>query len=74
VLAQDGQWQELSGAVGLAALRSGLRGGLEFDGPVVAVLTSSGLKDVQDSAQPAAGEGELNWSAVDRQLAEAGIG
>jgi len=72
-LARDGQWQELSGAAGLAALRVALRGGMKIDGPVVAVLTSSGLKDVQDSAQQAVAEGELNWSNVDRQLAEAGI-
>lgn len=74
VLAQDGQWQELSGAAGLAALRAHLRAGVEFEGPVVAVLTSSGLKDVQDSAEPVTAEGELNWNNVDRQLAEAGIG
>lgn len=73
VLARDGQWQELSGAAGLAALRAALRAGMKIDGPVVAVLTSSGLKDVQDSAQQAVAEGELNWSNVDRQLAEAGI-
>jgi len=73
-LAQDGQWQELSGAAGLAALRHAMRAGQHIEGPVVAVLTSSGLKDVQDSAQPVINEGELNWSNVDRQLAEAGIG
>jgi threonine synthase len=74
VLAHDGQWQELSGAAGLAAMRAALRDGMEIEGPVVAVLTSSGLKDVQDSAEPPLGEGELNWGNVDRQLAEAGIG
>ncbi|NRQ34599.1 pyridoxal-phosphate dependent enzyme [Nonomuraea sp. NN258] len=42
-LADQGLWQELSGAAGLAAVR---KLGRDFDGPVVCVGTSSGFKDV----------------------------
>ncbi len=45
-LAHEGLWQEYSGAAGLAALREAKRRGEQFDEPVVAVLTSTGLKEV----------------------------
>jgi threonine synthase len=45
-LAHDGLWQEYSGVAGLAALREAKQRGEAFDEPVVAVLTSTGLKDV----------------------------
>jgi threonine synthase len=45
-LAEDGLWQEYSGAAGVAALREARQRGERFEGPVVAVLTSTGLKEV----------------------------
>ncbi len=45
-LAHDGLWQEYSGAAGLAALFEARRRGETIDEPVVAVLTSSGFKDI----------------------------
>jgi threonine synthase len=45
-LAHDGLWQEHSGVAGLAALREAKDRGETIEEPVVAVLTSSGLKDI----------------------------
>lgn len=45
-LAHEGLWQEYSGAAGLAALREAQLRGAVFKEPIVAVLTSTGLKDV----------------------------
>lgn len=45
-LARSGFWQEYSGAAALAALREARRRGETVEGPVVAVLTSTGLKDI----------------------------
>lgn len=49
-LAHEGLWQEYSGAAGLAALREARERGEAIEEPVVAVLTSSGLKDVPATA------------------------
>jgi threonine synthase len=49
-LAGEGLWQEYSGAAGLAALREARRRGEEVEEPVVAVLTSTGLKDIPATA------------------------
>lgn len=49
-LARAGFWQEYSGAAGLAALREARRRGEPIAEPVVAVLTSTGLKDVPAEA------------------------
>jgi threonine synthase len=49
-LAHEGLWQEYSGAAGLAALREARAHGEVFAEPVVAVLTSTGLKDVPASS------------------------
>jgi threonine synthase len=51
-LAHEGLWQEYSGAAGLAALRETKQRGETIEEPVVAVLTSTGLKDMP--ATPAA--------------------
>jgi threonine synthase len=51
-LAHEGLWQEYSGAAGLAALRETKQRGEAIEEPVVAVLTSTGLKDMP--ATPAA--------------------
>jgi threonine synthase len=48
-LAHEGLWQEYSGVAGLAALREARARGEVFAEPVVAVLTSTGLKDVPAS-------------------------
>jgi len=48
--AHDGFWQEYSGVAGLAALRDARQRGEKFDEPVLAVLTSTGLKDVPASS------------------------
>jgi threonine synthase len=45
-LAREGLWQEYSGAAGLAALREVYRRGQRFEEPIVAILTSSGLKEI----------------------------
>lgn len=45
-LARAGLWQEYSGAAGIAALREACAAGQEFEEPVVALLTSSGLKEM----------------------------
>jgi threonine synthase len=49
-LAAGGLWQEYSGAAGLAALREALTEGRlrpPEDGPIVCLLTSAGIKDMQ---------------------------
>jgi threonine synthase len=48
-LAHEGLWQEYSGVAGLAALREAVRRGEDFAEPVVAILTSTGLKDMPAS-------------------------
>ncbi len=55
-LAREGLWQEYSGAAALAALREAKLRGEPIEEPVVAVLTSTGLKEIP--APPAASEGE----------------
>ncbi len=45
-LARDGIWQEYSGAAGIAALREAKQRGEPIEEPVVAVLTSTGLKEI----------------------------
>lgn len=45
-LAHDGLWQEYSGAAAIAALRELRQRGEEVEEPVVAVLTSAGIKEL----------------------------
>ena len=45
-LAREGLWQEYSGAAGIAALREAKERGERIEEPVVAILTSSGLKEI----------------------------
>ena len=66
-LARDGQWQELSGVTGLAALRKARQSGFEVEGPVVNILTSSGLKDAHLEAAPT--ENGLDWTRIERSVA-----
>ena len=53
-LGRVGFWQEASGAAGIAALGEACAAGLRFEGPVVAILTSTGLKDLQAAASDVA--------------------
>ncbi len=46
LLAHEGLWQEYSGAAGVAALREANQRGENLEAPIVAVLTSSGLKEI----------------------------
>jgi threonine synthase len=46
VLAHEGMWQEYSGAAAIAALRELIQQGEKIEEPAVAVLTSSGLKEL----------------------------
>jgi threonine synthase len=65
-LAREGLWQEHSGVAGLAALREAKDRGETIEEPVVAVLTSSGLKDVPATpVTPSAGDG----ATLDRVIA-----
>jgi threonine synthase len=52
-LARDGLWQEYSGVAGIAALREAYLAGARFEEPIVAILTSTGLKEIPaQSAEP----------------------
>lgn len=65
-LAHEGLWQEYSGAAGVAALQEAKRRGDAIVEPVVAILTSSGLKEVP------AGLGDAPYSdlaSLDRLIA-----
>jgi threonine synthase len=59
-LAREGLWQEYSGAAALAALREHVRAGGQPAGPVVAVLTSSGLKETGGADAAHFDEGSLD--------------
>jgi threonine synthase len=66
-LAHEGLWQEYSGVAGLAALREAKRRGEPIEEPVVAVLTSTGLKDIRATpGAPAAADPP----SLDRIIAE----
>jgi threonine synthase len=68
-LGRQGVWAELSGAASLAALRQVVGGGVQFDGPVVCLVTSGGFKDQHEqtfsipTVQP-------EWNAVRQMLQE----
>ncbi len=66
-LAHEGLWQEYSGVAGLAALREAKQRGEPIEEPVVAVLTSTGLKDIR--ATPAA-PSAADPRSLDRVIAE----
>lgn len=65
-LGREGLWAELSGAAGLAALRQAAAR-MTFDGPVVCLMTSSGLKD-QGLPAPALPPVAPTWDAVRQTL------
>ena len=64
LLASQGLWQEFSGVAGLAALQEAASRGDHFEGPVVAILTSSGLKDLPADASAIASCDEAGLSAL----------
>lgn len=64
-LGREGLWAELSGAAGLAGLRQAA--GMAFDGPVVCLMTSSGLKD-QGLPAPELPPVAPTWEAVRQTL------
>ncbi len=68
-LAREGLWQEYSGAAGLAALREARRRGDTFAEPVVAILTSTGLKELPAIVEDTAAADE---ASIDRLIAELG--
>jgi threonine synthase len=65
-LGREGLWAELSGAAGLAGLRQAARA-MSFDGPVVCLMTSSGLKD-QGLPAPTLPPVSPTWEAVRQTL------
>ena len=67
VLGREGLWAEFSGAASLAGLRQAAAGGARFDGPVVCLMTSSGLKD-QGLPAPELPPVAPNWEAVQSTL------
>jgi threonine synthase len=71
-LAGIGLWSEISGAAGIAGLRRAVGIGEMFDGPVVAISTSSGFKSLDDGSAAVVGV-EPTWSAVAVALRSQGI-
>lgn len=51
-LARTGLWGEMSAAAGLAGIRQAVLEGESFNGPVVAIATSSGFKDDAVGSEP----------------------
>lgn len=64
-LARQGIWQELSGVAALAAIKDAVSAGIAFEGPVVAILTSTGLKEV---AADGANRAKVDEGMLDRLL------
>jgi len=71
-MAQAGIWQELSGAAGVAGLRSLAASGRASDSPVVCIATSSGFKSL-DGAAAAVAELAPDWRAVHAALVARGL-
>ena len=65
-MGREGLWAELSGAAAVAGLRQAA-GAMSFDGPVVCLMTSSGLKD-QGLPAPTLPPVAPTWEAVQRTL------
>ncbi len=65
-LGRAGLWAELSGAAALAGLRQAARA-MTFDGPVVCLMTSTGLKD-QGLPAPVLPPVAPTWAAVRQTL------
>jgi threonine synthase len=63
-LAHEGLWQEYSGVAGLAALREVRQRGEAIEEPVVAVLTSTGLKDIPATSLAASADGRQTLDQI----------
>lgn len=72
LLSRQGIFQEYSGVAGLAALQEALARGERIEGPVVAILTSSGLKDIPASEDGIPFTDESNLDALLEKLGSAG--
>ena len=59
-LAHEGLWQEYSGVAGLAALRELKQRGETIEEPVVAILTSTGLKEIPATPTPSSAQPSLD--------------
>ncbi|MBX3456452.1 pyridoxal-phosphate dependent enzyme [Ferrovibrio sp.] len=71
LLSRQGIFQEYSGVAGLAALQESLARGEPIEGPVVAILTSSGLKDIAASEDGISFTDESNLDALLEKLGPA---
>lgn len=67
VLAWQGIWQELSGAAGVAGLREAVLQGTSFNGPVVCIACSGGLKSSTKGEVPVIPQNS-GWRALRRIL------
>jgi threonine synthase len=71
-LAALGLWQELSGAIGVAGVRQLVEAGGSFDGPVVCIATSSGLKD-KNALRHLPAPASPDWHAIVAELRRHGV-
>lgn len=71
-MARAGLWQELSGAAGVAGLRTYLERGGTLDGPVVCIATSSGFKNYGVGAQAAAAD-PIDRPGIESLLRQRGL-
>ncbi|WP_254864605.1 threonine synthase [Halovivax gelatinilyticus] len=69
ILSRQGSWQESAGAGSIAGLLRAIDAGLEVEGPVVAIGTSSGLKNGESRAAPLV---DSDWEAIEDALRAAG--
>jgi threonine synthase len=65
-LAHEGLWQEYSGVAALAALREARQRGEMIEEPVVALLTSTGLKELPATSSA---KQTASWTSVDDLIA-----
>ncbi|TCN40752.1 threonine synthase [Kribbella orskensis] len=71
-LSGQGIWQELSGVASVAGLRTALQQGDTFDGPIVCVCTSTGLKD-KNALRYEAIESAPDWDTLSDLLRRQGL-
>ena len=71
-LASLGLWQELSGVIGVAGARQVIESGMTFDGPVVCIATSAGLKD-KNALRYLPAPASADWSAIASELRRHGV-
>jgi threonine synthase len=71
-MARSGMWAELSSAIGVAGVAQLAASGERFDGPVVAIVTSSGFKDIGVGRHPVPAV-TPDWPSVSDALRAYGI-